>query len=230
MPTGRKVCNFECVYCECGWTHPSSKGQLPTAEEVENELRQRLQELRTDDHLPEYISFAGNGEPTLHPAFEEIVGRTIGVRTECSPTSKIAVLSNATRLRHESVRRALMDVDERILKLDAGTESMFVRLDKPDKGITLDQITEDLVSLGGDLILQSMFHGGHHEGECVDNTEGSEIRAWLDRVKRIRPKLVMIYTLDRTPPAEGLVKISKSALDSIAQLVREAGVPAEAYG
>jgi len=229
LPPQRKICNFECVYCECGWTDTRTKDVMPSVQDVVNALESSLRALISADKMVDHITFAGNGEPTLHPRFGDIVDQTIRIRNETFPHAHIAVLSNATRLMDPPTRAALMKMDSRVLKLDAGTESMFQQLDKPDKGLSLDRLTDDLCSLDGNLTIQSMFHKGQHEGCSVDNTAPQEIAAWLDRLKRIRPKLVMIYTLARIPPAPGLIKVSEQELQAIANRVRELGINAESF-
>ncbi len=229
LPVKRKICNFECVYCECGWTDTGTKDLLPSYDKIEEEIGKSLQTLSAEGRPVDHITFAGNGEPTLHPRFGDIIDLTIRLRNQTYPRAQITVLSNATRLRQPAVRTALLKIDNRVLKLDAGTESMFQKLDKPDKGLTLDALTDDLCSLHGDVTIQSMFHKGHHDNVSVDNTVPGEVDAWLSRLGRIRPKLVMIYTLARKTPAPGLMKVPEEELNAIAQRVRQIGLNAESF-
>lgn len=229
LPARRKICNFECVYCECGWTDSSVKDSLPSVQDVTTALESALATLSAERHPINHISFAGNGEPTLHPHFHDIIDATLDLRDRYFPNAHIAVLSNATRLSDPKTRAALMKIEDRVLKLDAGTEKMFQRLDKPHRGITLDRLTDELCRLEGDLIIQSMFHKGEHDNASVDNTTPDEVFAWIERLKRIRPKLVMIYGLDRQPPAPGLIKATREELEAITVKVRAIGLDAECF-
>lgn len=229
LPPRRKICNFECVYCECGWTDSTVKDALPSLDHVKQAMESALATLAAESRPLDHISFAGNGEPTLHPRFHDIIDAALDLRNRFYPKAHVAVLSNATRLSDPKTRDALMKIDDRVLKLDAGSETMFQRLDKPHPGITLDRLTDELCSLHGDLIIQSMFHKGEHEGASVDNTVPEEVDAWIERLKRIRPKLVMVYGLDREPPAPGLVKATREELEAIAARVRTIGLEVESF-
>lgn len=229
LPTGRKVCNFECVYCECGWTDIGVKSAMPTRETIHSELESTLKGLHSSSQTLAHITFAGNGEPTLHKEFDGIIDDTIGLRAAYFPEARIAVLSNATRVSDAKTFAALKKVDDRILKLDAGTEMMFQRIDIPDKGITLDRVTEDLKRWNGDVIIQTLFLRGKYKNEIIDNTSPEEIDAWILRLNAIQPKNVMVYTIDRKTPVENLAKITKEELENIAVRVRELGIPAESF-
>lgn len=229
LPAKRKVCNFECIYCECGWTDTAVKDRTPTLKEFSAELERKLSELTQTGATIDHITFAGNGEPTLHPSFEEIIETTIGLRNRYYPEARIAVLSNATRIQHPKVFYALKRIEDRILKLDAGSEAMFQLIDMPEKGITLDRITDDLKKFNGDVIIQTLFLRGVFKGKTVDNTTESEINAWLDRLRRIQPRRVMIYSIDRETPVENLNKISKTELQNIAELLKQNNFTAEFY-
>jgi wyosine [tRNA(Phe)-imidazoG37] synthetase (radical SAM superfamily) len=229
LPTKRKVCNFECIYCECGWTDTAVKDQLPTVDQFRSELEISLKELSRTRASLDHITFAGNGEPTLHPQFSEIIDVTLVLRSRYFPEAKIAVLSNATRLRDRNIFAALRKIDERVLKLDAGTERMYQLIDLPEQGITLQKIVEDLKQFNGDLTIQTLFLRGMYKNEIIDNTSPAEVSPWIRHLVEIRPKLVMLYSIERETPAENLEKISKADLESIAKRVREAGIPAESF-
>lgn len=229
LPVKRKACNFECIYCECGWTDSTVKDRTPTLEEFTPAFEKKLSELK-DENVPiDHITFAGNGEPTLHPKFGEIIETTIGLRNKFYPEARIAVLSNATRILHPKVFYALKQIEDRIMKLDAGTEAMFQLIDMPEKGITLDRVTEDLKRFNGDVIIQTLFLRGNYKNTVVDNTNETELKAWLDRLHIIQPKRVMIYSIDRETPAEDLNKISKTELQNICALLKQNNISAEYY-
>ena len=230
LPTTIKFCSFNCIYCECGWTETNSieKAQLYTAKEISTSLEERLIYLKEQNITLDSLTFAGNGEPTMHPQFVEIIEDTIRLRDLFALNSKISVLSNSTMLAKPHVIEALVKVNN-IMKLDAGSEQMFKLINKPKNRITLDEIVEQLKKFQGQLIIQSMFVRGEMEGVAIDNTIDSEIEAWLKHLVAIQPKEVMIYSLDRRPPLALLEKIMEPQLEGIAERVRQLNIKASVY-
>ena len=220
MPLDHKLCTFNCVYCECGWNTPVSHPKLPTREEVRIALEARLKEgLQLD-----VITFSGNGEPTLHPDFLGIIEDTCALRDRYCPNAKVSVLSNSTQLGRPDVVQALRLCDNRILKLDAATDTMMRRIDLPvNKDLTVVQIMEWLVQFDGDFTLQTCFLRGEHNGELIDNTTQEELTAWYHAVNQLRPKQIMIYVIDRKTPEENLSKISRAEMENIAAPLIEKG-------
>lgn len=220
MPLDHKLCTFNCVYCECGWNTPVSHPKLPTREEVRIALEARLKEgLQLD-----VITFSGNGEPTLHPDFLGIIEDTCALRDRYCPNAKVSVLSNSTQLGRPDVVQALRLCDNRILKLDAATDTMMRRIDLPvNKDLTVVQIMEWLVQFDGDFTLQTCFLRGDHNGELIDNTTQEELTAWYHAVNQLRPKQIMIYVIDRKTPEENLSKISRTEMENIAAPLIEKG-------
>jgi len=202
---------------------------LPKREDLKQVLTEKLQELRGTGNEPDTITFAGNGEPTIHPEFAGIIDDTIQVRDQYSPGAVISVLSNASMLHKTSVREALMKVDKNILKLDAGTAGTFNKLNQAIGNLSLETVVEGLVSFQGKLIVQTLFLRGEYNGNYIDNTADDEIAAWLPLIKKINPESVMIYPIDRGTPAEGLEKISKTELETIARKVEAQGIKTEVY-
>lgn len=231
LPNTYKVCSFDCIYCECGYTLVDSekKEDLPTREWVAESLENRLQHMLRLGDIPDSITFAGNGEPTIHPAFAGIMDDTIALRNKYFPHAKITVLSNASRIQKEEIRRALRKADYNVLKLDAGLESTFRILNRPPRGLTLRQIVENLMSFNGDLIVQTMFVRGHIDGIAIDNTTPEETTAWLSHLLKIMPRQVMLYSIARQTPSAGLVAIPRLQLQKIVHMLQTAGLNAEAY-
>ena len=220
MPLNHKLCTFNCVYCECGWNTPVSHPKLPTRAEVKAALEAKLKE---GLHL-DVITFSGNGEPTLHPEFLGIIEDTCALRDQYCPNAKVSVLSNSTQLGRPDVVQALRLCDNRILKLDAGTDTMMRRIDLPvNEQLTVEQIIAWLQSFDGDFTLQTCFLRGAHDGEIIDNTTPEELEAWYRAVDRLHPKQIMIYVIDRKTPEENLQKISWDEMESIAAPLREKG-------
>lgn len=232
MPTDSKVCSFDCIYCECGWTPKKreKKAILPSREIVRQKMEEKLAEMVENNELPDVITFAGNGEPTLHPEFKGIIDDTIELRNQLAPKARIAVLSNATMLHKASVVRALLKVEDNIQKLDSGFEETIRKIDCPASTFNLNAVVENLKSFHGKVIIQTLFLRGNFKGEIIDNTTEDEIAAWLKLVAGIKPSQVMIYTIDRDTPATGLEKIKLDELKLIASRAREIGFTVQVSG
>ena len=213
MPLEHKLCTFNCVYCECGWNEPVAHPVLPTREEVRTALEQKLKEgLELD-----VITFSGNGEPTLHQDFLGIIEDTCALRDQYCPKAKVSVLSNSTQLHRPEVIQALKRCDNRILKLDAGTDEMMQRIDMPvNKQLTVVMLMDWLAQFDGDFTLQTCFLRGEHNGQRIDNTTPEELKAWYQAVEIVHPKQIMMYVIDRKTPEEHLEKISRTEMESIA--------------
>lgn len=217
MPIAHKLCTFNCVYCECGWNEPVKHPVLPTREEVKAALEKKLQALQQEGIVPDVITFSGNGEPTLHPDFIGIIRDTCALRDRYCPKAKVSVLSNSTQLGRKDVVEALWLCDNRILKLDAGTDKMMKRIDLPvNEKLTVAQLIEWLQQFKGDFTLQTCFLRGEHNGQVIDNTTPEELEAWYEAVEVLRPKQIMIYVIDRKTPEEHLEKISPDEMERIA--------------
>ena len=225
MPLEHKLCTFDCVYCECGWNEPVSHPVLPTREEVRVALETKLKALQQEGVVPDVITFSGNGEPTLHPEFKGIIEDTCALRDSYCPQAKVSVLSNSTQLGRADVVEALRLCDNRILKLDAATDTMMRRIDQPvNKALDVQTLTSWLKQFDGDFTLQTCFLRGEHKGEPIDNTTEEELNAWYRVVEMLRPKQVMIYVIDRKTPEEHLEKIPRERMEEIAAPLREQGI------
>lgn len=217
MPLEHKLCTFNCVYCECGWNEPIQHPVLPTRAEVYEALETKLRNMVAADEPLDVITFSGNGEPTLHPDFYAIMQDTCALRDQYYPKAKVSVLSNSTQLGREDVVKALRMCDNRILKLDAGTETMFQRIDMPvNEQLTMNTVVQWLAQWDGDFVLQTCFLRGEHNGQVIDNTTPAELKAWYSIVRQLRPKQIMIYVIDRRTPEENLVKLSREEMEQIA--------------
>lgn len=229
LPADGKVCSFDCIYCECGFNkeHRSSL-PLPTPAEVSQALEKKLLQMTAEGQLPDVLTFAGNGEPTCHPRFAEIVADTIRLRDCYCPEAKISVLSNSTMIHRPEVYEALMKVDNNILKLDT-VDSLYInKVDHPAGTYDVRAIIERMKAFRGHIIIQTIFLGGECNGESVDNTGDEYVQPWLDAVKEIAPQMVMIYTIDRETPTKGLLKATPAQLDAIKLRVEALGIPCSA--
>jgi wyosine [tRNA(Phe)-imidazoG37] synthetase (radical SAM superfamily) len=217
LPTDVKICNFDCIYCECGWSGKQSekKSILPSREEIKMALETRLKEMESKAELPDYITFAGNGEPTMHPDFDGIIDDTLILRNKYCPEAGIAVLSNATLLHKENISRALQKVDQNILKLDTINEESFKIINKPARGIFIKDIIAGLINFKGKVIIQTLFFRSVFGGVKIDNTSSNELEGLISTYKLIKPEKIMIYTFERDTAAEGLEKVSLEELMEI---------------
>ena len=216
MPLEHKLCTFDCVYCECGWNKKVFQPVLPTRDEIRTALETQLRKMANDQCL-DVITFSGNGEPTLHPDFLNIIRDTCALRDRYCPSAKVSVLSNSTQLGRPEVVEALRLCDNRILKLDAATDEMMRRIDQPvNEQLTVSQLIEWLAQFNGDFTLQTCFLRGEHNGLPIDNTSSQELEAWYKAVETLRPKQIMIYVIDRKTPEEKLEKISREEMNRIA--------------
>ncbi|NPD45646.1 MULTISPECIES: radical SAM protein [unclassified Lentimicrobium] len=230
LPTDYKFCTFNCVYCECGWTLKADKKiKLPTTEEVKNELEKVLEEYADQGKEINSITFAGNGEPTIHPDFAQVIDDTIELRNLWMPEANISVLSNASQLNKTKVTDALKKIDQNILKLDAGTEETYRLINMAQEHLKFDKIVDYLKSFQGNLIIQTLFIRGSHNGKSFDNTTEEEVNAWLQLLKEIQPESVMLYPIERDTPAESLEKVSQETLERIAAKVEAIGIKTDVY-
>jgi Fe-S oxidoreductases len=201
---------------------------MPTPSEVSQALEQKLQEMTADKQLPDVLTFAGNGEPTCHPRFAEIINDTIRLRDQYCPKAKVCVLSNATYIHRQQVHDALMKVDDNILKLDTIDPLYINKVDRPNGTYDVNTIIDRMKAFNGHIIIQTMFLRGEYRGENVDNTSEEYVAPWLKVVQEIKPQQVMIYTIDRETPAHHLQKASREQLDAIRDRVIAAGIPCTA--
>lgn len=225
LPTDGKLCSFDCIYCECGLNEDRrTHSKHPAREEVKEALIQKLTSMQTEGIAPDVITFAGNGEPTMHPDFGGIIDDTIATRNRFFPNAKIAVLSNSTMLHKEAVFQALNKIEDNIMKLDSVLDSRIRQLNAPNSpSFTYDKLLQQLCRFEGNLIIQTMFLKGELDGENIDNTTEPEIAGWLEALKQINPKQVMIYTIDRETPVKALRKVTKEELEIIADRARKEG-------
>ncbi len=226
MPNDGKICSFDCVYCEAGY---NAQGQgttgLPTHTTVKRQLREKLKQMKEAGEGLDVITFSGNGEPTLHPQFKEVVHDVIVLRDQYFPNARVSVLSNATMASNPNVKRALLAVDNNILKLDSAIPSTMRLINQPKSpNIIPAGIIEDLAEYGGKCIVQTMMLRGEHNGKHIDNTTDAEVEALIDAYKTIKPQEVMIYSIDRKPPEEHLEKVSREELEAIGRRIEAAGI------
>lgn len=229
LPADGKICTFDCIYCECGFnSERRPKRRIPQRHEVADALEMKLSEMKADGALPDVITFAGNGEPTVHPQFNEIIDDTIALRDRYCPDAKVSVLTNATMLSKPTVFEALLKVDNNILKLDTVDTAYIKRVDRPNGRYDVREIIGYMKKFRGKAVIQTMFLKGEVDGVDIDNTGEEYVAPWIEAVKEIAPREVMIYTIDRETPQKGLLKATPDELDRIVGRLAEAGIKASA--
>jgi wyosine [tRNA(Phe)-imidazoG37] synthetase (radical SAM superfamily) len=223
--TSYKVCTFNCLYCQYGWTRIhgrilKDRDQWPQIDEVYRALKKSLQQISPP---PAYITFSGNGEPTIYPDFPEIVEGAIKLRNDFAPVAKVAILSNSTMVGEETVLKALSRLDVKILKLDCGTPDCFKTYNRPAKGILFEDIIRGLAKLE-DIIIQSLFSGGPKGNFYPENIE-----AWIECIREISPKSVQLYTLDRGFPSDKIEPLDRVQLFELQKKLTSAGIVSEVF-
>lgn len=220
LPTKGKLCNFDCIYCECGWNRDGRGDRtLPTAAQLRSALEARLRECRQAGTRIDSITFSGDGEPTLNPDFAEIVDITVALRNRYCPEAKVSVLSNATRAGREDIFNALRKVDNPIMKLDAPTDALAAKINQPAGEYHVGEIVDALMKFEGDFILQTMFL----RSKDFDSSSPEVLDDWMDIVRRLRPREIMVYTIARETPARGLRKFSAGEMEALVQPLLDEG-------
>jgi wyosine [tRNA(Phe)-imidazoG37] synthetase (radical SAM superfamily) len=231
MPVDAKICSFNCVYCECGFNTGKMRADLPKRIDFYLQMESRLKKMSALNEPLNTITFAGNGEPTMHPRFLEIINDTIELRDKYYPQATISVLTNATQIHRRKVFEALQKVENPILKLDSVIEHTMRIMDRPVRNsVRISWLIEQMSRFDGNFIMQTMFLQGSFEGQYFDNTTDLEVEAWLNMLRELHPRQVMIYTIDRETPIYTLQKIPLEKLEEIAQKVREIGIDVSIAG
>ena len=227
LPREAKVCTFDCVYCECGGLkRGAGKYPLPSLAEVADAIEGRFAALALAGQGVDSISFTGNGEPTLHKDFARIIDITLAARDRWFPKAVVSVFSNATRLDRPEVVAALRKVDNPILKIDCALDSMAAVMNRPRKGYTVAAVVEQMKTFGGDFVLQTMLV----KGSVVDNTTPEALQAWYDVVRELRPREIMLYSIARDTPVQGLEKVPVEELRAAARVLVEEGFNVQING
>lgn len=226
MPNDGKICSFDCLYCEAGFNAQGpGKDGVPSRETVKRQLKQKFEEMKAAGQTLDVITFSGNGEPTLHPEFKKVVDDVLRLRTLYFPDAKVTVLSNSTMAGKHDVADALRKVDFNILKLDSALPHTFRVLNRPTSPNCLPEgVIADLKAFNGQCVVQTIMIRGEYEGERFDNTTDAELDALLSAYLQIKPREVMLYSIDRKTPAENLEKVSKEEMEQIAKKFRDAGI------
>lgn len=220
LPQKGKICNFDCIYCECGWNRDGLQDKtLPSAADVRNALEDKLRSLRAEGVGIDSITFSGDGEPTLNPEFPQIIDDTLALRGRYYPEAAVSVLSNATRAHIPEVFGALRKVDNPIMKIDAPTAELAARINNPAPGYDPLKVADALRGFGGDFVLQTMFL----KSSNFDSSSPEVLDGWMQIVRDLRPREIMVYTIARPTPQQGLEKFSEEQMRQLVKPLLDEG-------
>lgn len=220
LPQKGKICNFDCIYCECGWNRDGLQDKtLPSAADVRNALEDKLRSLRAEGVGIDSITFSGDGEPTLNPEFPQIIDDTLTLRGRYYPEAAVSVLSNATRAHIPEVFKALRKVDNPIMKIDAPTAELAARINNPAPGYDPLKVADALRGFGGDFVLQTMFL----KSSDFDSSSPEVLDGWMQIVRDLRPREIMVYTIARPTPQQGLEKFSEEQMRQLVKPLLDEG-------
>lgn len=227
LPEKGKLCNFDCIYCECGW-NKDGRGDthIPTASDLRDALESRLSECASQGVAIDSITFSGDGESTLNPDFPKMIDATIALRDKYYPDARISVLTNATRITVPDVMAALRKIDSPILKIDAPTVAGAELINRPQGKYELDRIIEAMESMDGDFVLQTMML----RSPQFDSSSEEVLAGWMDIVRRIRPREIMVYTINRPTPQTGLEKFTVEQMRQMVSPLINEGFNIKIYG
>ncbi len=220
LPQNGKICNFDCIYCECGWNRDGlSDRKLPSAADVREALERKLRSLAAEGVGIDSITFSGDGEPTLNPEFPQIIDDTLALRDRYYPGARVSVLSNATRAHIRAVFEALRKVDNPIMKIDAPSDELVARINLPAPGYSLSRVIEALKGFRGDFVLQTMFL----KGPLFDSSSPEVLDGWMSIVRELHPREIMVYTIARPTPQQGLEKFSEERMRELVRPLLDEG-------
>ncbi len=227
LPSKGKLCNFDCVYCECGWNKDGMNDKVfPKYEDIEAALEEKMSKLAAEGTPVDSITFSGNGEPTVHPDFPKVIDATLRYRDKYFPNARVSVLSNATMIDRPAVAEALMRIDNPILKIDASSDELIMKINRPVGHYKLDEVVEAMMRFNGNFILQTMFLRSPE----FDTAGPAALAAWMDIVRKVRPREIMVYTIDRETPDKSLGKFTVEEMTAFVQPLIDDGFKIQVRG
>lgn len=227
LPSKGKLCNFDCIYCECGWNKDGISDKVfPEISDVEKALEMKMSKAASEGVPVDSITFSGNGEPTMHPDFPQIIDITLRLRDRYFPHAKVSVLSNATLIGRKAVAEALMKVDNPILKLDGSDDGLVMKMNKPVGHYSVDEVVDGLKAFRGNFVLQTMFL----RSADVDTASPEALSRWMDIVREVRPREIMVYTIDRETPDKTLGKYTVEEMTAFVQPLIDEGFKVQIRG
>lgn len=231
LPRFGKYCNFDCIYCECGFNSDGrSDTKLPEILQVREALLNKIANHDRTLGDIDTITFSGNGEPTMHPSFPEIIDLALDIRDLYAPKAKVSVLTNGSGLSKPKIKEALKKVDNAIIKIDSAFDNTVNLIDRPLFPYSVEKVIKDLEDLKGIFVLQTMFLKGEYNGVKIDNTSKEEVEGWYQVVRRTSPREIMVYTIDRETPAQDLQKVTVQEMEQIVNPLRNSGFKVSVSG
>ena len=227
LPSKGKLCNFDCIYCECGWNKDGiAERRFPSLEDIEAALEEKMSKAAAEGVPVDSITFSGNGEPTMHPEFSKIIDVTLRCRDRYYPNAKVSVLSNATLIGRKDVAEALKRVDNPILKIDASSDELIRKMNKPVGSYRLENVVEAMMGFDGAFVLQTMFL----KSPEFDTAEAEALEAWRELVRKLKPREIMVYTIDRETPDKSLEKYTVEEMTAFVQPLIDEGFKVQVRG
>lgn len=227
LPERGKICNFDCIYCECGWNSEGREDKvIPSAAKVKADLQRMLLRQSEQGTPIDSITFSGDGEPTLNPEFPQIIENTLHLRNQYYPAAQVSVLSNATRVHHPDIFAALCKVDNPIMKIDAPTNELVAKINQPSGDYDVAQVVAALQQFHGNFILQTCML----RSPTFDSSSPEVINGLLAIVRRLKPRQWMVYTIDRPTPMTGLRKLTTEEMQQLVQPVIDEGQSVQIKG
>ena len=221
FPQGRKICSYNCIYCECGWTDAASSNEFVSTEIFKSAINEKCRDLKSKNIIPDSLTFAGNGESTLHPEFYQIMSLVVEARNEFFPEAKVSVLSNFQTPWHENTEAALLLSDRNILKLDSAIQEEFENINQPEWPINIDDLISKLQNFRGKKTIQTLLFRGEFKGKKINNASQESLLALSEAIQKIQPEEWMIYPLERDTPATGLQKHTLEELEDAVRFLSE---------
>lgn len=220
LPSKGKLCNFDCVYCECGWNKDGiAERRFPRFEEVAAALEEKMAGVSAEGKSVDSITFSGNGEPTMHPDFPRIIDVTLSCRDRYFPDAKVSVLSNATLIEREEIAEALMKVDNPILKIDASSDELIAAINRPVGTYRLEDTMKAMLKFNGNFILQTIFL----KSPDFDTAAPAALEKWIELVRTVKPREIMVYTIDRETPDKRLQKYTVEEMEGFVRPLLDEG-------
>ena len=202
----KKVCSLDCVYCEVGKT---TKLTIDRKEYVKfDKIKEELAHYFKNNPDPDYITFSGSGEPTLNV----FIGEILQFIKQNKPNIPVAVLTNGTLLSDKKVREAILNADVVLPSLDAATEDVFNKINRPAKDLSINKYIQGLIDFRkefkGKIWLEIFILPDYNDNE-------NELAELKKVILRIKPDSVQLNTLDRPGTVSNLRGATKQELQKV---------------
>lgn len=206
----KKICSLDCVYCEVGKTTDLT---IERKEYIKaSSIKQELTHYFENNPTPDYITFSGSGEPTLNI----IIGEILQFIKQNKPNIPVAILTNGTLFYDSNTRKEILNADVILPSLDAATEAVFKKINRPTKNLVFDKYINGLIEFrkefAGKIWLEVFILPGYNDSE-------SELIKLKNIILKIKPDLVQLNTLDRPGTEPNLYGATRDELQKIANFL-----------